>query len=92
MPEIEVETGEPDGALVIDLLCRAEFAGSRSEAKRLLAQGGFGWTGSGSGGRRSGWLRGSTYCRPESAGSPESESRRAFDSLGALQVAAIPSP
>ncbi len=40
MPEIEVETGEPAGALIIDLLCRAEFAGSRSEAKRLLAQGG----------------------------------------------------
>jgi tyrosyl-tRNA synthetase len=40
MPELEVEASEEGGALVIELLCRAEFASSRSEAKRLLAQGG----------------------------------------------------
>ena len=40
MPELEVEANAKGGAPVIDLLCRAGFAASRSQAKRLVAQGG----------------------------------------------------
>ncbi len=40
MPELEVEANAEGGPPVIDLLCRAGFAASRSQAKRLVAQGG----------------------------------------------------
>jgi tyrosyl-tRNA synthetase len=40
MPEIDQVAGGPDGAELLDLLVSADFAASRSEAKRLIAQGG----------------------------------------------------
>ncbi len=40
MPEIEVALSGGEGIPVVDLLTRAEFAASRGEGKRLIAQGG----------------------------------------------------
>jgi tyrosyl-tRNA synthetase len=40
MPEIEVSPTDPAGVSVLDLLTSAEFAPSRAQAKRLIAQGG----------------------------------------------------
>jgi tyrosyl-tRNA synthetase len=40
MPEIEVSLAGGEGIPVVDLLTRAEFAASRGEGKRLIAQGG----------------------------------------------------
>ncbi|MEE8556313.1 MAG: tyrosine--tRNA ligase [Myxococcota bacterium] len=40
MPEIDVPSPGPEGSEVLDLLVRASFSSSRSEAKRLVAQGG----------------------------------------------------
>ena len=38
MPEIEVPLSGGEEVPVVDLVTRAEFAGSRAEAKRLIAQ------------------------------------------------------